>query len=71
MIKLINEDIDGLRWCIIQKTGRSYTFVIFCDSLPQAKIGAAAYSDSDFWFDGGNTEYWAFDTKKNGNLVFL
>lgn len=63
MIKLIREDIEGIRFCVLQRsaTGRYYTQIDWATSLTQAQDYAEEYTDSDMYQDH---EYWAFDTKK-------
>ena len=66
MIKLIVEDIEGIRYCVISRTNnrKFYDFEEFCDSSLEARKLAKEYADSDFHGRIHNTEYWAFDTKK-------
>lgn len=70
MVKQLKEDIDGIRYCVISRSGNSrfYVFEQWCNSLKEAQDRAEVLADTsseDTSYDGESfNEYWAFDTKK-------
>lgn len=70
MVKHLKEDIEGIRYCVIMRSGSSrfYVFEQWCDSLQEAQDCARVLADlsSQDADDDGESfdEYWAFDTKK-------
>lgn len=70
MVKQLKEDIEGIRYCVIMRSGSSRFYVLeqWCDSLQEAQDCARVLADlssQDVDDDGESfDEYWAFDTKK-------
>ena len=70
MVKQLKEDIDGIRYCVLIRSGNARFYVLeqWCDSLREAQDCARVLADlsSQDANDDGESfdEYWAFDTKK-------
>lgn len=66
MVRLLKEDIEGIRYCVISRSGNSRFYIVekFCDSLQDARNTAEQYLDNYPEDESWGNEYWVFDTKK-------